>query len=803
MWADNGLLKNEDIPKMMNKNKYPFVTSMTCFSGAFDYPQKTALGVNLVIEKEKGAIGVFASSGLGWLLNDYFMILSIFPYMFDPNKSIGEIITLGKAKYYSNYFFWPQAKSMVYQYNLIGDPAIKLPFPEDKAIVNIERKILSATDSLKIQIQSQISSGTASLIISDSIHVLRNEFSIPIQNGRGSITIRPPTRSGFVKAFISDNQRTESGFSSFRIGGAFVGDYSFVPDNPKPGDSLSLSGRVEIENQILPDSVKFVVYRYKSRSGRFDFLLGRDTLACEGGGTNVYRAVKKIPILAGTRYLIHMIAYSTGKVFVGDWKEIIVKGLPDPSLIPQQLSQFQGSIYLKSQNLKFIADSTIKLSLKVYNLSDVDANNFKIKIYHSFRDENYLIGQTRFSVRGNSFADVVVPIDKDLNIGTYTIYAVVESDSLSGDDLDYSNNLVYNMLTYGFVKFNSDSISITQNISLKRGSESVSLIAFEYPTAVQLSYVANNFYPVRPLGEQRNFIVKYDALNNNSEVKIFVKIDLSDQNLNQNKDRIKLYQYDDKTRIFRLKGGSFVGEWFQASLSESGIYTLGFSNDAKAPRIEVTVEGQSFRDGAHVSANPVFSILIEDDEGVDISKESLRFKIDGRDVRYSDITIPDTISNPKNVFVKLNPKLTEGEHSGSFSARDVNGNWSDEVRISFKVVSNFDIKIYGNFPNPFSDRTFFAYEIFGAPVEEVEFKIYTVAGRLIQNFKFPSNDPREIYGFQIGGTGIPTAIGYHEIWWDGTDRDGIEVANGVYFYKFSVKREGKIQNFTGKIARVR
>ncbi|MCS7229605.1 MAG: C25 family cysteine peptidase [Candidatus Kryptonium sp.] len=803
IWADNGLLKNEDIPKMTNKDRYPLITSMTCFSGAFDYPQKTALGVNLVVEKEKGAIGVLASSGVGWLLNDYFMILSIFPYMFDPNRTVGEIITLGKARYYSNYFFWPQAKSMVYQYNYIGDPAIKLPFPENKTVVNIERKIISTLDSLKIQVQSQISSGTASVIISDSIHVLRNEFSVPIQNGRGNITIRPTVRSGFVKTFINDGQRTEAGFSVFRIGGAFVGDYSFVPDNPKPGDSLALFGRVEIENRNLPDSVKFVVYRYKSRNGRFDFLLGRDTLLCESSGTNVYRAVKKIPIIAGTRYHIHMIAYSAGRVFVGDWREIIVKGLPDPSLIPQQLNQFQSSIYLKSQNLKFVADSTVKLSLKVYNLSDVDANDFKIKVYHTFRDENYLIGQTRFSVRGNSTADVVVPIDKNLNIRTYTIYAVIESDSLSGDDLDYSNNLVYNTLTYSFVKFNSDSISITQNISLKRGSESVSLISFEYPTAVQFSYAGNNFYPVRPLGEQQNFIVKYNTVNSDGEVVVFVKIDLADQNLNQNKDKIKLYQYDEKTRIFRVKGGSVVGEWFQASFNESGIYAIGFSNDSKAPRVEVTVEGQSFRDGAHVSANPVFSILIEDDEGVDISKESLRFKIDGREVKYSDITIPDTITNPKSVFVKLNPKLTEGEHWGSFSARDINGNWSNEVRVSFKVVSNFDVKIYGNFPNPFSDRTFFAYEIFGAPVEEVEFKIYTVAGRLIQNFKFPSNDPREIYGFQIGGTGIPTAIGYHEIWWDGTDRDGNEVANGVYFYKFSVKREGKIQNFTGKIARVR
>ncbi|CUT01226.1 C25 family cysteine peptidase [Candidatus Kryptobacter tengchongensis] len=803
IWSDNGLLKNEDISKMSNKDKYPFITSMTCFSGAFDYPQKIALGVNLVIEKEKGAIGVLASSGLGWLLNDYFMVLSIFPYIFDPNRSIGEIITLGKAKYYSNYFFWPQAKTMVYQYNLIGDPAIKLPFPENKTSVHAERKVVSFADSVKIQIQSQIQSGFALITISDSIHVSKGEFSISIQSGRGSFSFKPSVNSGFIKVFVNDGQKMEAGFNLFKIGGAFVGDYSLAPENPKHGDSLSLSGRVELENQKQPDSVKFIVYKYKSKYGRFDFLLGRDTLLCASDGTGFYASLKKVPVIAGTKYLFQMVAYSEGKILSGEWKEIIVGGLPDPSLIPPQLAQLQSSIYIKSPNLKFTVDSIVKVSTRIYNLGDVVANDFKLKIYYSFRDESYLIGLKRFSVGGNSSIDVEIPLERNLDIGTHRIYAVIEGDSLSGDDIDYSNNIVYSDLVYNFVKFNSDSISVTENISLKRNSQLTSLVVFEYPATVQFSYATSNLYPIKPSGEQKVFMAKYDAINSNGDVEIFVRVDLSDPNLNQNKERIKLYLYDEKLRIFKMKNGVVNGEWFHGRLDESGVYTLGFSNDSKAPRVEVTVEGQSFRDGAHVSANPVFNILIEDDEGVDVSRESLKFKIDGKDVNYSDIVIPDTIPNPKSLFVKLSPKLTEGEHWGSFAVRDVNGNWSDEVKVSFKVVLNFDVKIYGNFPNPFSDRTFFAYEIFGSPVEEVEFKIYTVAGRLIRNFKFPSSEPVEVYGFQVGGTGIPTSIGYHEIWWDGTDRDGNEVANGVYFYKFSVKRGGKVQNFTGKIARVR
>jgi len=803
IWADNGLLKNEDIPKLGNKDKYPFVTSMTCFSGAFDYPQRTALGVNLVVEKDKGAIGVLASSGLGWLLNDYFMLLSIIPYLFDPEKSIGEIIAIGKAKYYSSYFFWPQAKTMVYQYNYIGDPAVKLPVPRQRAKIEIERKVISLNDMLKVKISSQIQNGNAIISFADDEHISRYEFEKTFQSGSFNFEIKPPINSGFVKVFIYDDKNIESWFDVFKTSGSFIGDYTVFPNEPRVGDSLSFSGRIELEGGEVPDSVKFIILKYKSKYGRFDQLFGRDTLLCFPFKPNFYQTAVKIRADAGVKYITQMIAYTNGRTIAGEIKEFIVGGLPDPSLLPMELNNLQSSIYMKSQNIKFKVDSTVKLTTRVFNLSDIPANDFKIKFYDRFRDENYVIAQSKFSVAPLSYTDVEVELQKQMSIGSHRIFAVIESDTTSGDDFDYSNNVAYNELLYNFVEFNSDSVSISENLSLKRNDPFVYVVGFEYPISTfKFSSSQGYLHQLRASGESGVFLAKYEPFNN-SIVEIFVKLDTSDQTVNQNKDKIRLYYFDEKIRKFRVKESRFDGQYLNGKLDEPGFYTIGYSNDSRGPRVEVTVEGQSFRDGAYVSANPVFSILIEDDEGVDLSEGSFKFKIDGKDLKHNDITIPDTVTNPKNLFVKVSPKLTDGEHTASFSARDINGNWSDEVKISFKVSSNFEVKIFGNFPNPFSDRTFFAYEILGSQVEEVEFKIYTVAGRLIQSFKFPSSIPSEVYGFQVGGTGVPTSIGYHEIWWDGTDRDGNEVANGVYFYKFSVKRDGKTQSYTGKIARIR
>ena len=57
--------------------------------------------------------------------------------------------------------------------------------------------------------------------------------------------------------------------------------------------------------------------------------------------------------------------------------------------------------------------------------------------------------------------------------------------------------------------------------------------------------------------------------------------------------------------------------------------------------------------------------------------------------------------------------------------------------------------------------------------DEATVKIYTVAGRLIRTL-----EDQNVVNFVM-------------IHWDGRDEDGKEVANGVYYYKLRLKRQGR------------
>ena len=84
-----------------------------------------------------------------------------------------------------------------------------------------------------------------------------------------------------------------------------------------------------------------------------------------------------------------------------------------------------------------------------------------------------------------------------------------------------------------------------------------------------------------------------------------------------------------------------------------------------------------------------------------------------------------------------------------------------------------------NFPNPFRATTVFTFEHNQLSAIDAEVKIYTVAGRLIQTVK---------------KTDI--TVSFVQLPWDGLDRDGDPIANGVYLYKIIARTQD--ERFTGE-----
>ena len=266
-----------------------------------------------------------------------------------------------------------------------------------------------------------------------------------------------------------------------------------------------------------------------------------------------------------------------------------------------------------------------------------------------------------------------------------------------------------------------------------------------------------------------------------------------DQNKRLDMSRLAIYQFNDEMQKWLYIGSEQVDDKITATISEPGTYTLIENNDQTPPHIDITVEHQGFIEGSYVSATPVISARITDENGVDVRPNRVVVLKNGAPVDAAEYTYSLSPTQSNTVFLSYAPHLNPGTHQITIQATDAN-NLSTQESISMKVEEELEIINVANYPNPFAPGpkernkgTIFAYRL-TMRADAITLKIYTATGRLVRTFE-----------------DLDAFADYNEYHWDGFDEDGEELSNGVYFYKLIVELEEdkKIAKSTGKLAILR
>ena len=214
----------------------------------------------------------------------------------------------------------------------------------------------------------------------------------------------------------------------------------------------------------------------------------------------------------------------------------------------------------------------------------------------------------------------------------------------------------------------------------------------------------------------------------------------------------------------------------RAQTSMLGTLTLMQSDDIIPPIIQLTVGGQHFIDGDPISKEPFITATLTDDNGVDTVTRPIRleFSRDGREF----VPVPNTqyrlTHRPGANHVVLNyqsAQLEPGSYEFRLTASDNDGNQS-VAELKARVPEVVQLSKAMNYPNPFREDTTISCMVDGA-ADALTVKVYSLSGRLIYESKEDA------------------PVGFMMVPWDGRDKDGEEVANGVYYCKIRVQTEGK------------
>jgi hypothetical protein len=210
------------------------------------------------------------------------------------------------------------------------------------------------------------------------------------------------------------------------------------------------------------------------------------------------------------------------------------------------------------------------------------------------------------------------------------------------------------------------------------------------------------------------------------------------------------------------------------------------TSDNTGPEIEYSFEGSpDFVSGNRIPANAIVIVRLQDESGINLTGglgHRIELIIDNDNNTTMNLTDlysydPDSYRSGELRFSL--PDLTPESHRFKIRAWDNANNPSQtEFEATPSPEGRIAIQEFMNYPNPMEEGTEFFFDL-SESADWVEIKIFTLAGRMIKNFRtdnLPVGKNRRFY-------------------WDGRDLDGDRVAEGVYIYKISA--QGRLTSGSG------
>lgn len=232
----------------------------------------------------------------------------------------------------------------------------------------------------------------------------------------------------------------------------------------------------------------------------------------------------------------------------------------------------------------------------------------------------------------------------------------------------------------------------------------------------------------------------------------------------------------------------------QHTFNNAAQYDFFVTRDRINPLLDVTFDGRHIFNGEIVSAQPMINIRLEDENNFvaidDTSSLAIYLqKPDGTEnllnyglnqnyeLRFTPATLP---KNEAQVI--FTPTLAQdGVFRLKVIAKDKSGNLSGRqaYEVEFEVVNKSTVTQLLNYPNPFSTSTQFVFTLTGNEVpDQIQIQIMTITGKVV----------REIDQDELGPIHIGTNL--TDFKWDGRDKYGDQLANGVYLYRMKMKLNG-------------
>ena len=847
VWGYGQLLSAGDVEWMENRRRAGIYLSLTCFTGAFEEDfGAISLGESMLFDTgEAGAIAWIGATGLGWLNSDYYLLQSMIRTGVNaPDRftTLGAALSAAKIDYVlrygkSNAQPADLCHTMVYSYNLLGDPALQIRPPS--ASISMTTDIQTPRSNQSVTFSGQLdgsTNGAANIAFFDSRnHTLSNVTDIPVSNGRFTYSYTTPddVYGGVVTARAYTHDETDDfvGLARIAIDQSLVDSlvvqvyrrdsiitYASVYDD----DGIAAVECVMILNSIgdtdvIPMTSEDGIHYVATRPVDLSSLPERDSrvrlrptirVVDVDNDTTVYDNDQQV---YPNRF--PYLTLSSAQIEEGDDSPVAVVEIGNTGTL------VTDSLYVRMWHVVQDGDPVLLDEVMTGPLSAVsdfanqDDAGFGARVARGTSSTS----QTTSTGFIPQQAEVRLVLPDTLVDGRYPgadIRISVEEKAGSGVSSTRTDEIPP---THAFYKTES---SDTLHARTTSGAKRISIPPGAFSESVMVSVTEVTDIPVKtgqpgitPVAGHVTSVNWPDSVSlaTGKNPELLLTCNMTNTSIAEAREsgRLRVGIWQESRRQWWLLPSERL-TWNDASvrvaLQASGIYALVISSDATPPSIQVIAQGQQFSSGGYVLPSLPFQLLLEDSNGVDTNTGAIRVWIDEEELPDTALVMPGVLDSPTSVPVTVQaPELLarQAGYTMRVQASDLTGNAGEE-NVVFRIAEEATLEFLGNFPNPFdADGTTLAFETSQA-MQLVRVRIYDVSGRKVLEFdnfdmsQLSPTDPAEIHQRSSGTLNDSNSLpligpAYHEVQW-GDDVNGVcdgqgnPLPNGVYFGIITVKK---------------
>lgn len=802
---DNYVLPYEAFDRF--KAGKPFiVNSLTCFTNTFS--NNNALG-EMFIRHPRGGVSILSSTGYGWINSNYYIYEKLMQHMFEDHMSHGRATQFALTDYFFSTFgrnanfidhvegqtvYKYFRKSLFYQMCILGDPSARFP-RNSQETVTVTPQSVSAGNEISIQVdQANIIAGQMDIVGSrgdERKFPLKQKVNLNFSQGSSQYTI-PSLPDNIYDGLIQltywdDENNIYTSSTSIAFNAPFIENIQYLPRVPEIADS-AVKIQIIFDTTLSPDSVSLRVYSDRSLNASYR-ILSMDVV--ESGSfetkqkliytskTSFYTTESDtsspISYFLGNYFMPVM--YVNGEILTGDYYYLAPNVLEgqDISILDYSIEEGKSKLILYNQ-----ADTSVYVKVRL----SINEPNIEYSIQDTVLTVFDVNGQyEQGTEKINTYYFDFLPV-----FGNSTLKIII--DPITINDSDTSNNKMEIVIENKWLKNqNGHFINADKDTTDLPGTTFKYILPGENGLSNEAVYINdyNRNYDLSKFGATQA-VLNVIYINSSEE-----NFDLKGSVLSSVIDDGKIICYlSAELDQFYVLPNVQIDSLYYFPIQKPGYYLLAYPNETSAPDIELNINAREILTGGFVSERSDFSVILKDNYGVNPLTYFWDILLDGEELPEENISFLAG-EDIRELGINFKLDMGTGKHTLQVIAHDLVGNRAETEVYEIDYTGESELIDYGTFPNPFTNKTTFIYEL-TEQFDDVTIKIFTLSGQKIFTMSVSEN----------AITDLPLySIGYHEIPWYGKDEFGNTVANGVYFYIIEgIIDDNKVKS-TGKIAKLR